>query len=82
MNANISDSEALSLAKRYHYFKARSGHSWEKKAWVEQLKIQVKIIESLPVQEKGRIFASHQLVKEYLTLKVQLNTAMTHVLHS
>lgn len=82
MYSNISNSEAISLAKRYRYFRSRAGHSWEKKEWVKQLQRQVEIMESLSAQGRDSTFANRYLEQEYATLKTQLNTAMSHVLHS
>lgn len=82
MYSNISNSEALSLAKRYHCFRSRAGHSWDKKAWIKQLQIQIEIMESLSTQCGNNPFAARCLEQEYATLKMQLNTAMSHVLHS
>lgn len=82
MESNMTDSEALSLAKRYQYFKARAGHYWEKQIWIKELMWQTSIIESLVVQERDSNNKTFRLEKEYQTLKLQLKTALSHVLHS
>lgn len=82
MQSNMTESEAISLAKRYKYFKARAGHYWEKQTWIKELRRQVAIIESLIIQERNSPNKSHQMEKEIQILKLQLNTAMSHVLHS
>ncbi len=39
-------------------------------------------MESLSAQGRDSTFANRYLEQEYATLKTQLNTAMSHVLHS
>lgn len=39
-------------------------------------------MESLSAQGRDSTFANRYLEQEYATLKIQLNTAMSHVLHS
>ena len=78
MQSNMTDSEALSLAKRYQYFKARAGHYWEKQIWIKELRWQTSIV----VQERDSNNKTFRLEKEYQTLKLQLKTALSHVLHS